>query len=93
MANERRALPGETEVLGVLTFLPSLNISSPLPCGASVVIGQVASRLPVRSDMQKTVEYTNNSCKDLSERRSSCQQPIALSADRKGRLKTQGKSL
>jgi len=34
----------------------------PLPCDASAVIGQVASRLPVvsYSEMQKTVEYTNN---------------------------------
>ncbi len=38
----RRALPGETGVLGF--YLP-LAVSLPLPCGASAVIGQVASRL------------------------------------------------
>ena len=45
--NARRALSGETEVLGVLFFsLTSLNVIPPPPVWlASAVIGQVASRL------------------------------------------------
>ena len=48
---------------GGFTFSPTgLNILPPPPVWvASAVIGQVASRLTRRSDMQKTVEYTNNS--------------------------------
>ena len=42
----RRALPGETEVLGwLLRFSPGLNFESPPPVwAASAVIGQVVSR-------------------------------------------------
>jgi len=51
---DRRALPGETEA-GLV------SPQSPLPCGASAVIGQVASRLPLirPNDMQK-IEYGVN---------------------------------
>ncbi len=40
----RRALPGETEARIFSTF------SSPLPCGASAIIGQVASRVEIYSE-------------------------------------------
>jgi len=50
----RRALLGETEVLGLLRLLlASLNIFSPPPVWvASAVIGQVASRLPIKKEFQ-----------------------------------------
>ena len=53
-----RALPGETEVLGVYSFPPSLNGNFPLPWVASVV-----SILPnqfVRHGAMQALERTNN---------------------------------
>ena len=51
----RRALPGETEVLGGFAFRPSLSFKPPPPVWvASAVIGQVASRLPVRMPQNST---------------------------------------
>ena len=44
IAIELRALPRETEVPGVYSIPAGSNILLPLPCGASAVIGQVASR-------------------------------------------------
>jgi len=62
LASERLAgsARGNWGAIG-FAFLQWLKCPSPLPLGASAVIGQVASRLPVIGIvMQKTVEYTNN---------------------------------